>query len=128
MTVTTKSAPPTDPPRTRRLRWLLPAIGLILWLLVAGPIASLSGKTSEVQKNDNASYLPQSAESTTVLNLDKKFNSVEAAPGIVIFARDGGLTKADKDLITSQVKAAQEHFGSALANPPVGPIFSESDD
>src|SRR4051794_22712775 len=96
MTVDTRPAAPPAPSRRRRLRWLFPALGLILWLIVGGPLASLAGKTSDVQKNDNASYLPESAESTAVLNLDKRFVGQETAPGIIVFTRAGGLTDADK--------------------------------
>src|SRR3954465_9739010 len=124
MTVDTRPAPPPPPSRRRRLRWLFPALGLILWLIVGGPLASLAGKTSDVQKNDNASYLPESAESTAVLNLDKRFVGQETAPGIIVFTRAGGLTAADKSTIRSQLQQAQAHLGDKLAGPPIGPVFS----
>ncbi|NUR30264.1 MAG: MMPL family transporter, partial [Catenulispora sp.] len=97
----------------------------MLWLVVGGPLAALAGKTSEVQKNDNSSYLPESAESTVVMHLDKQFVNQESAPGIVLYARPGGLTGDDKALITRQMQATSDHFGSALAGPPIGPIFSD---
>ncbi len=36
------------------------------WLLIGSAVGPLSGKLSEVQTNDNASFLPASAESTLV--------------------------------------------------------------
>ena len=48
---------------------------VVLWLVVGGPLGSLQSKVSEVQKNDNSSFLPASAESTEVLDLNKKFAS-----------------------------------------------------
>jgi len=100
-------------------------VGLILWLLVGGPLASLAGQTSEVQKNDNASYLPETAESTVVLNLDKRFSGQETAPGIIVFVRESGLTDADKATIQRQLSEAEQHFGDKLAGPPIGPVFAE---
>lgn len=111
MSVDTRPAPgPSAPSRRRQLRWLFPALGLILWLVVGGPLASLAGRTSEVQKNDNASYLPETAESTVVLNLDKRFAGQETAPGIIVFVRDGGLTDADKSTIQRQLQEAYQHL------------------
>jgi RND superfamily putative drug exporter len=133
MTVSAKTAKPPVPPvppvppgprPLPRRRWIIPALALILWLIVGGPLAGLAGKTSEIQKNDNASYLPESAESTTVLNLGKRFAERESAPGIVVFARDSGLTAYDKTVIAHQLEAAREHLGDKLAGPPVGPVYS----
>ena len=55
--------------KRRRLRWLLPALAIIAFLAVAGPLGSLAGKVGEVQNNDSAEYLPASAEATEVQNL-----------------------------------------------------------
>jgi putative drug exporter of the RND superfamily len=123
MSVDTRPAPAPSTP-SRRLRWLFPALGLILWLIVGGPLASLAGRTSEVQKNDNASYLPETAESTVVLDLDKRFAGQETAPGIIVFVRDGGLTDADKATIPRQLQEAYQHLGDKLAGPPIGPVYA----
>src|SRR6185503_10093880 len=128
MTVTRepKTGRAADAPRTvKRLRWLLPAAIILVWLVVGGPLASLSSKTSEVQQNDNAAFLPASAESTEVLDLNKRFVSTESSPAIVVYARDSGLTDADKSTIVSDMSATVAHFGSKLVAPPLGPIFSE---
>ena len=49
---------------TRSKRWILPAVVVLLWLFVGGPLGSFAGRLAEVQKNDNAAFLPKSAEST----------------------------------------------------------------
>lgn len=60
---------PDGPPRTRRKisggALLVGALG-IFWLLFGLAGGQFQGKLSSVQKNDNASYLPKSAESTKV--------------------------------------------------------------
>ena len=52
-----------------------------------------------MQKNDNASFLPKSTESTRVLNEFLTFTGQESLPTIVVFERAGGLTDADKQAI-----------------------------
>ena len=54
------------PRLTSAARWLLPAIVALLWLGAAGPLGSLGGGLTDVQENDSAAFLPDSAESTRV--------------------------------------------------------------
>jgi RND superfamily putative drug exporter len=75
----------------------------VLAVVVVAVLAALGGfigfgfqgKLAEVQKNDNASYLPGSAESTKVANESAKFIKIETIPGFVVFHRASGLTDAD---------------------------------
>src|SRR5258707_7063268 len=94
-----------DQARYRRhpLRWLLPALAVIAWLVMAGLLGPLFSKTSQVQKNDNASFLPANAESTTVQTLDRNFTSAQTTPAVVVYLRDSGLTATDKAKIQSDV-------------------------
>jgi RND superfamily putative drug exporter len=122
---TTRDADAPAPRPVKRLRWLLPAAIILLWLVVGGPLASLTAKIAEVQQNDNAAFLPASAESTEVLELNKRFVSTEASPAIVVYGRDTGLTEADRSTIVADMGAAATYFGPKLVAPPLGPIFSE---
>ncbi len=83
----------------RSKRWVLPVVVVLLWLFVGGPLGSFAGRLAEVQKNDNASFLPKSTESTRVLNEFLTFTGQESLPTIVVFERAGGLTDADKQAI-----------------------------
>ncbi len=83
-------------PSPRSRRWVFPALLVVVWLAVGGFAGPYFGKLSEVQKNDNASFLPQSAESTEVLNTFLGFVGKESVPATVVFERTGGLTAADK--------------------------------
>ncbi|WP_430334635.1 MMPL family transporter [Rhodococcus sp. ACT016] len=76
------------------------ALAVVAFFL-GGIGGSFQSKLTEVQKNDNASYLSASAESTIVANETAKFVNVETIPGAVVFHRDGGLTDADKAAIDS---------------------------
>src|SRR3954447_5341610 len=78
--------------RSPSRRWILPLVVVLLWLFVGGPLGSFAGRLAEVQKNDNASFLPKSAESTGVLNELQRFSGEQSLPTTVVFEREGGLT------------------------------------
>ena len=87
--------------RARR-RWF--ALGLfVLWLLVAGFAGPYSGRLADVQTNDNAAFLPKTAESTEVNDLQRRFIDQETTPGIIVWERESGITAADRTLATQQL-------------------------
>ncbi len=114
-----------DDGSVRARRWIWPALVIIVWLVIGAPLGSLQSKVSSVQKNDNASFLPRSAESTEVLDLNSRFVTTESSPAIIVYARPAGLTAADKSKIVSDIQAAVNHFGSRLVAAPIGPVFSD---
>ncbi|MGA4961937.1 MMPL family transporter [Streptomyces pseudogriseolus] len=73
----------------RRARWLVPLALLIVWLGVGGTLGPYAGKLGEVATNDQASFLPRSAESTRVLDERKAFDQQETLPAIVVWTADG---------------------------------------
>jgi putative drug exporter of the RND superfamily len=75
-----------------RLRWLVPALLVIAWLVISGGGGQFAGKLSQVQKNDASSFLPASAESATVGELQKRFATTESFPGFVLLESDRVLT------------------------------------
>ncbi|MFF5427923.1 MULTISPECIES: MMPL family transporter [unclassified Streptomyces] len=77
----------TPPPRTRLL---LPLALLAVWLVVGGALGPFAGRLGEVATNDQAAFLPRSAESTRVLEEQKAFRTSEAVPAIVVWTGDGG--------------------------------------
>ncbi|KPC80945.1 MULTISPECIES: MMPL family transporter [Streptomyces] len=78
----------------RRTKWLIVAFWLVV-LVVAAPLA---GKLMGAQDNDAASWLPSSAESTQVWEESKGFRP-EIITAVVVYAREGGLTGADRGRI-----------------------------
>ncbi len=123
----TPETPSSPGPAARgtRKRWILPALFLVLWVLIAGVMGGPSGKTTEVQKNDNSAFLPKTAESTVVLELNKRFVDKEVMPALVIYGRDTGLTDADKATIKQQSGEIASHFGTQLAAPPMTEISED---
>jgi RND superfamily putative drug exporter len=94
------------------------------FLIVAGPLGMLAGKTAEVQENDNAAYLPQTAEATWVQDRVAAFSGTEATPAVIVYARSGGLTPADLAEIAGDLEAINDRFGARMARPPVGPVLA----
>lgn len=80
----------TTAARPRRI--LLGALAVIfVWLAVGAVGGPATGRLSEVQKNDNASFLPADSESTAVLNAVSRFSDDETIPLIVVVEQsDGG--------------------------------------
>ena len=93
--------------RTGRIAvWIAIAVA-IAWLMIGSFAGPLSGKLSEVQKNDNASFLPASAESTLVLDEQAKFAETTTIPALIVVTRPDGapLDGADMATIGSFVQA-----------------------
>ena len=119
--------------RTRVIRLLVVVAVLLVWFGLAGVGGPLVGRLSEVQKNDNASFLPKSAESTEVGRLAAKFSSTDALPYFVVIERATGLRPSDsgaaKDFIAGipslpfEVKGYS--LGPYLAQPPTTAVPSQ---
>ncbi|MEU3607981.1 MMPL family transporter [Streptomyces sp. NPDC035033] len=74
-------------------RWvarLLPLLVLVVWLAVGGGLGPYAGKLGEVATNDQAAFLPRSAESTQVLQAQEAFRQEETLPALVLWTAEGG--------------------------------------
>ncbi len=76
----------------------LSLLGLV-WLGVSGVGGPLVGRLSEVQENDNANFLPASAESTELARLSKRFSNASTFPAFLVVERDSGITDADRGAV-----------------------------
>jgi len=88
----------------RPLVWAIAC--LVAWLFLGGIFGSDAGKLSQAQKNDNASFLPASAESTQVLDLQAKFSQTQSFPLFMLLTRETGLTQADRAAVNSFAASA----------------------
>lgn len=111
----------TAPPRRRRtLRWLIPALLVLAWLVVGGVGGPFAGKLTQVQSNDSVSFLPASAESTRVSELQREFSDSQLIPAVVVADRQSGITPADMDYLAGLSSAATGIPGvSGPASPPI---------
>jgi putative drug exporter of the RND superfamily len=104
----------------RRTKWLV----LAFWLVGLVLLAPLSGKLTGAEKNDNSAWLPSNAESTEVLDLQRKFQP-DTAYAIVVYERKSGLTDADKAKVAADAQAYKSISG--VDQQVVGPVPSQKD-
>lgn len=124
-----------EPPRRdwaprRWLRILLPTVLLLVWFVAAGFGGPTFGKLSSVSSNDQASFLPASAESTEVNQWQQKFTDSKDIPAIVLLSSDATLSRADLASAAKLAVTLGDVKGVKTAEAPattsvVGPIPSE---
>jgi putative drug exporter of the RND superfamily len=116
------------------LRILLPTVLVVVWFAIAGLGGPTFGKISEVSTNDQAGFLPASAQSTEVNQWQAKFNDSENIPAIIVFEKDSGeITEADKvkfDELTSVFEDAEGVAPSVEGGLPsvLGPTYSDDNE
>lgn len=102
----------------RTARILVPLVLLIAWLGVGGTLGPYAGKLGEVATNDQAAFLPQSAESTRVSEEQKAFSADEALPALVVWtAKDGGRLPADASEAATRTLASLADAGFTAGRP-----------
>jgi RND superfamily putative drug exporter len=104
-------------------RWsrvVLPVVLIVVWLALAGVGGPFFGKVSEVSSNDQASYLPASADATQVADLQAKFSGADAVPAIVVYERQSGLSRDDLAAIADDATSFADLAGvHGDVSPPV---------
>ena len=111
----------------RSLRWLLPLLVLVVWLGSAAPLSALGAKLTGLQENDIAAFLPDSAESTRVQELQAEFQPTESIPALLLWENTDGIDQATRAEIGERIAAATAvaEEADALAGEPSPPIPSE---
>ncbi|AGW40632.1 hypothetical protein O159_04270 [Leifsonia xyli subsp. cynodontis DSM 46306] len=79
----------------RWLRVVVPSALILVWLLLGGLGGPTFGKLSGVSSNDQAAFLPASAESTRVQEWQQRFTDSEAIPAIVVVQAEESIPKSD---------------------------------
>src|SRR3954467_9676478 len=92
----------TRPKGRRAVRWIA-ALAVLAWLTIGGVGGPLVGRLSEVATNDNANFLPPSAESTSVSKLVGRTTDTQTLPYLVVVERASGLTPADLEAVQAYV-------------------------
>ncbi|ONI81723.1 hypothetical protein ALI144C_20465 [Actinosynnema sp. ALI-1.44] len=102
------------------VRWVLPALVIVAWLVFGALGGGQPGKLAEVQSNDGVSFLPANAEATEVTHLQEKFAGGKIQPALVLYSRDGGLAPGDAQVAADRVsKIAQLPGLAGPASPAV---------
>ncbi|MEW2164692.1 MMPL family transporter [Streptomyces sp. NPDC007084] len=98
----------------RRALWLIPVVLLVAWLGIGGTLGPYAGKLGEVATNDQAAFLPRSAESTRVVAEQRAFQQDETLPAIVVWTVD-----ADGSVRGARQSAATRALASLGGAPGV---------
>jgi len=88
-----RGRPDRAPPRW--LRIVLPAALILVWVVVGGIGGPTFGKLDTVSSNDQAAFLPASAESTEVRAWQRRFVESDSVPAIIVWEAEGEVTSAD---------------------------------
>lgn len=78
-----------------------------IWIVAVMALGAKAGQFEDAQKNDSMSYLPDTAESLKVVELENK-QTGEQLPGIQVYYRASGLTEADKAAIKEDAQSLTE--------------------
>ncbi|TDC69340.1 MMPL family transporter [Actinomadura sp. GC306] len=108
----------------RAVRWIIPAVLVVIWLAIGGVLGPYAGKLGEVTTNEQASFLPSSAESTRAVEQQAAFEQDQTIPAIVVWeARDGRVTPDQRE---AAGQALQSLAGAPfIADTPTPAIPSE---
>ncbi|MDX5563842.1 MMPL family transporter [Streptomyces sp. ID05-04B] len=94
------------PAMSRRARWLVPLLLVAVWLGVGGALGPFAGRLGEVATNDQAAFLPRSAESTEVITAQRAFRQDETLPAIVVWTGAEGSTLEDERVAADRALAS----------------------
>lgn len=115
----------------RWVRIVVPTVLVLIWLALAGLGGPTFGKLSGVSTNDQASFLPASAESTEVQDWQKRFTDSGAIPAIVVVEADGTIQKSELGTTYAELGRKLGEVDGVQAPPEgqqtsvAGPIPSE---
>ncbi|MEU6736140.1 MMPL family transporter [Streptomyces physcomitrii] len=104
--------------RRRAVPWVV----LGLWVAALAVLGPFGGKLADVQRDRAVDYLPASADSTQVAEMQDRLPGGETTRLVLVYHREGGLTAADRDQAAGQVERIAETF--ELTGRP-GPVPSK---
>ena len=110
----------TGLPSGRRSKYL----ALVLWLVLASVVAPLAIKLTDVQNNETLGALPKTAEAAAALErAEAAFPGADKLVAVVVYARDSGLTGADR----AKVEADRAAFARYALHGEVPPAIPSED-
>src|SRR5215813_2430055 len=93
------------------------------WVAVIVVAFPLAGKLNHAYKNNASSWLPASAESVKVYNVQSRFQSPNTDPGVVVYYRASGITPADRAKAAADARRFAAVHG-VVPGQVVGPVPS----
>ena len=105
--------------------WLIASLVLIAWLVLSSMAGPVFAKLSNVSTNDQSSFLPSSADSTKVQNLEPKFLSLTSIPAVIVSVSNSNLTHQQiKGYETLVAKLRQVSGVVNTTNGVIGPVIA----
>ena len=86
-------------PSSPLTKWLVVGFWVVVLALLFSPASKLQGALN----NEAASWLPEDAQSTQVLEEISAFQSTNEYPAVVVYERPSGITPQDLSAVTGQV-------------------------
>jgi uncharacterized membrane protein YdfJ with MMPL/SSD domain len=97
----------------RRSRWVV----LALWIALVAALGPLAGKFEGAQQNEQASFLPGSAESVRVLEAERGFGDGRPTVAAIVLRNPDGLTRADRRAVESVRPRLAASADTGLGDP-----------
>ncbi|WP_432072552.1 MMPL family transporter [Streptomyces wuyuanensis] len=113
-------------PSSRLARRLVPLLLLVAWIGCGAVFGPYAGKLGEVATNDQAAFLPRSAESTRVVDALEAFRRDETLPAIVVWTVEDGGT-VDPATQRSATEALASFEGAPGTEGSVSPALPAED-
>ncbi len=108
----------------RWLRWTAPAIVVLAWLGVGAVGGPTFGELDSVLDTDRASFLPASAQSTKVEEIQAKFRDSKAIPAIIVIESDNRIP-SDRYREYAPLTSGLQSVAGIQDNAVAGPIPSQ---
>ncbi len=102
------------------VRWAM----VIVWVVLIAVTTPLAARLTDVQQNGSLAFLPDSADSAKVAQLQSSFQTDDTATAVLIYRREGGLTPDD----LAAIEAQRQQIAQQLPDDqPVGPLIPSED-
>ena len=113
----------------RKKYYIISILTLVFWFVVASVGGPTFGKINGVSSNNEASFLPKTAQSTLVENQIGHFSQINSFPAILLFTSDKSLVNVqDLKYLTPLPFKLYQAPGLAISQTSkiIGPIFSKN--
>lgn len=106
---------------SRWARVVVPALLILFWTVMAGVGGPYFGRVSEVSSNEQAAYLPSTADATVVAERLEDFRAEGVIPAVVVFTASEGRIEAVLPAIQEALESLDADEGLAEPASPALP-------
>ncbi|WP_129668996.1 MMPL family transporter [Phytoactinopolyspora endophytica] len=105
-----RTSEPTSPRRGALLRRAVPWFVLAFWVIVLLVAVPVVGKLGDATTDSEIDYLPASAQSTQVAEIQQELPGGGTTDMFLVYQRDSGLSRADRDAAEDHVAEIAAHY------------------